>query len=91
MNSPLNPFAPSPPVPLAWWTGDGTTLNLAGTSHNGATYAPGQAGPALSFEGVNDYVPSGMGLGDFDINNSTVEFWIKTTSTRLGDAILCRA
>src|SRR6266511_3572432 len=47
--------APRPSGLVGWWTGDGTTLDLAGTNHaalqSGGIYAPGQVGPAFRFNG----------------------------------------
>jgi hypothetical protein len=65
----------------AWYTGDGNVLDSVGNHHgtltNGATFADGVLGKAISLDGVNDYVildtADKLGLnGEF-----TVSAWIK--------------
>lgn len=45
---------------VAWWPGDGSATNLAGSGdgamRNGATFAAGRVGRAFSFDGVDDFV-----------------------------------
>lgn len=53
---------------IAWWTGDGSGTNLAGsgngTLQSGATYAAGKVGQAFNLGGASDYisVPSSPAL-----------------------------
>jgi Leucine-rich repeat (LRR) protein/alpha-tubulin suppressor-like RCC1 family protein len=77
------PACVAPPSGLvAWWSGDGTANDLAGTNNgslqNGASFAPGVVSQAFSFDGVDDnvYIPASgslnVGLG----NGLTIEAWI---------------
>ena len=60
----LNALSPScispPPSLVSWWPGDGNVDDAVdgndGTLQNGATFAAGKVGQALSFDGLDDYV-----------------------------------
>ncbi len=49
-----------PPRMVSWWPGDGSandiTGNNDGTPQGGATFAPGEVGPAFTLNGVADFV-----------------------------------
>jgi hypothetical protein len=72
---------------IAWWSGDGNALDLAGTNHgtlmNGAGFADGMVGEAFVFDGVDDYVEIpdadlwALGTKDF-----TIELWARFNSIR---------
>ena len=71
---------PPPAGLVAWWRAEGNALDSVGTSHgtlvNGATFAPGLAGQAFSFDGVDDYlsVPDSPNWA-FGTNDFTIECW----------------
>ena len=77
---------PPPAGMTDWWPGDDNANALVGlndgTLQNGATFAPGMVSKAFSFDGVDDYVSFGNTAGNFGTSDFTVDFWIKTTSTR---------
>ena len=76
--SPTPTPAPAPIQPLSglvsWWPGDGTAEDIVGGNHgtllNGATFAPGVVGQAISFDGLDDYVEIGD-ISDFEITSAT--------------------
>jgi hypothetical protein len=73
---------PPPAGLVAWWRAEGNTLDSVGTSHgtlmNGASFAPGLAGQAFSFDGADDYlnVPDSPNWA-FRTNDFTIECWAK--------------
>jgi Subtilase family/Concanavalin A-like lectin/glucanases superfamily/Immunoglobulin I-set domain/HYR domain/Beta-propeller repeat len=75
---------PPPAGMVAWWPGDGNTLDYAG-GNNGilggnATYVPGEVGPAFSFDGNNAYmnIPGSDNLGSpLNLQGPlTVDAWV---------------
>ncbi|HLM60049.1 MAG TPA: LamG domain-containing protein, partial [Pyrinomonadaceae bacterium] len=79
---------PSPNNQVAWFKGENNANDSAGTNNgtaqNGATYAAGRIGQAMSFDGVDDYfsVPNSSAL---DITGDlTIEGWIYPTSSDRG-------
>ncbi len=76
------PVCVNPPSGLVnWWPGDGNTNDIQGSNHgalqNGATFASGKVGQALSFDGVDDYVEMPEN-GSLDLNGDfTLESWVK--------------
>ncbi len=92
---------PAPPPPPAcvpppsglvnWWQGEGNANDSAGgangTLQNGASFAPGKVGQAFSFDGVNDYISFGNTVGNFGTNDFTIEYWLKTSTTRIEPVI----
>ncbi|HQR13295.1 MAG TPA: RHS repeat-associated core domain-containing protein [Nitrospira sp.] len=71
---------------VAWWKGDGTAADAQGTNpgtlQNGVSFAAGLAGQAFQFDGVDDAIGFTSTVGRFGFT-ATVDFWIKTTSTRV--------
>ena len=63
----------------AWYPFDGNASDMSGngrhgTTHNGAGWAAGKVGQALSLDGVDDY----MDAGDFEIGGAvTFAAWVK--------------
>lgn len=68
---------------IAWWPGDGSGTNLAGTGdgslENGASFAPGLVGDAFAFDGGNDYVQVGPERLLVLANHFTIQAWIFPT------------
>jgi sugar lactone lactonase YvrE len=66
---------------VAWWTGDGSAVDIGGTNSgsftNGAAYAPGVVGQALSFNGSNGVVVPDSPSLQFGTNDVTVEGWLQ--------------
>ena len=77
---------PRPPGLVAWWTGDGTALDLAGTNHaileNGVSYEPGLVGQAFNFDGSDDraFIPESPAVDLSRTPQWTIEAWVKPTS-----------
>lgn len=76
---------PAPSGLIAWWSSDGTTLDVVGTNNgvlqNGATYAPGIVGQAFSLDGIDDFVEiaSSAALNFAPGSTGTIEFWFYRT------------
>ena len=81
---------PPPAGMVAWYTGDGTASDIAGTNNgtlqNGVTFAPGMVGQAFSLNGVNQFVslPSTVisypASGASSTQAISVDAWFSTTS-----------
>jgi hypothetical protein len=71
---------PPPSGLVGWWAGEGSANDMAGTNNgtllNGATFAPGEVGSALSFNGNQQCVqiPFSQALVG---SNYSVEAWIE--------------
>jgi len=71
---------------VSWWPGNGTVADIiggnSGTLQGGATFATGEVGQALSFDGVDDFVqvPDNPNL-DPGTGSFTIDAWVKTTKT----------
>jgi hypothetical protein len=86
---------PSTPIPTtSWWPGDGSASDVSGGGNhavvlNGASFAPGVAGEAFSFEQVtrDDRVDLPHQVLD-GVTDLTVEFWVKITSTATHSTLL---
>src|SRR2546426_107691 len=78
---------PPPAGMVNWWPGDGNANDIKGAHHgtlqNGAAFAAGMVGQAFSFDGVDDFASFGAAAGNFGTADFTIDFWIKTSSTRL--------
>ena len=78
---------PPPSDLVAWWPGDGNTLDYQGDSNgtlqNGATFAPGKVAEAFAFNGVNQFVQTSNASNlNFDRTNSfSMDAWIRTSET----------
>jgi Tol biopolymer transport system component len=87
--------APPPPNGVAWFRAEGNANDNIGTNNgtlnNGATFAAGEVGQAFSLDGVNDTVTFGNTLGNFGTSDFTIDFWLRTTSTRGEDILSKRA
>ncbi len=83
---------PRPSGLVSWWSGDGHPFDLvgagAGTMVNGATYAAGQVGRALSLDGVNDLVEAAGNVGDVGGSAFSVAFWMRSTGSGSNTFIL---
>ena len=72
------------PVPdglVAWWPGDGNTVDVQGGNDgilvNGATFDIGMVGDAFSVDGIDDYIEVAHSA-DFNIQNAlSLAAWIK--------------
>jgi hypothetical protein len=81
-----------PPFGIAhWWDGDDNTSDrigdVDGMPQNDPGFAPGMVGQAFSFDGIDDTVSFGNAVGNFGIKDFTIEFWVKTSSTRFEGVI----
>lgn len=83
---------------INWWWGGGDATDIVGgnngTLYGGATFTSGRVGQGFTFDGIDDYVYIGPSVGDFGTSDFTIEFWMKTTSTRweavMGKRNACR-
>ncbi|MCL4785535.1 MAG: immunoglobulin domain-containing protein, partial [Verrucomicrobia bacterium] len=96
----LGACTPPPSGIAAWWPAEGTPSDIAGghsgVLQNGAAYAPGLAGQALSLDGTDDYLEVNNPAG---INYSggaamSVALWVyrtggATTAHLLGKRVGC--
>ena len=71
----------------SWWRAEGGAVDQKGTypgiTVGGLLFSDGLVGQAFTFNGVDSQVTFGNEVGNFDTNDFTIEFWIRTTSTRL--------
>ena len=76
----VDPRVQPPPGMVSWWPGDGNANDIVGdndgTLMGGATFAPGMVGQAFSFDGVDDYVNTGVNNLP-DSTQGTVVMWVK--------------
>ncbi len=85
--SPQTGCIPAPSGLVAWWPGDGNANDIRGNNNgalqNGATFAPGLAGQAFSFDGVDDVVlaPDSPDLNFNSASPITVDLWALRTGT----------
>ena len=83
---------PCPPGMVGYWNSDGDASDSVGDNHGtlmptGPTWTTGQVDGALSFDGVNDYIDVGDS-DDFSFSGEfSVETWIKTTQTSVGQIV----
>ena len=76
----------APPAGLvAWWSGDGNFLDLAGANHGtgtmGVGFTAGKVGQAFSFDGVSGYVQvTNTAAMDFGAGDFTIEGWLNFNS-----------
>jgi hypothetical protein len=77
---------PIPPGSISWWPGNGNGNDLAGTNHAtltaGISFTNGMVGQGFGFNGIDSQIRFGNSVGNFDTNDFTIDFWIRTTSTR---------
>ncbi|MBI3853733.1 MAG: DUF642 domain-containing protein, partial [Verrucomicrobia bacterium] len=80
-----------PPGLTHWWPGESTAQDVVGgvngTLNGGLGFGAGEVGQAFNFDGVNDYVTFGNTVGNFDTNDFTIDFWIKTAAARIESVI----
>ena len=86
--SPLGQACITPPSDLvAWWPGDGNTLDYQGDSNgtlqNGATFASGKVGQAFHFNGTNQFiqVTNGSSVNFERTDPFSIDAWLRTTET----------
>lgn len=83
---------------INWWRGNSNTTDVIGgqngTLQNGATYtttaAAGMSGPAFTFDGIDDHISCGTSAGNVGTNDFTLDFWIRTSSTRSLEALISK-
>ena len=91
---PPPPCATPPAGLVAWWPGEGTANDMAGTNNGtlsgGASFASGEVGQAFSFDGINGtvIVPDSSSLRL--TTQLTIEAWINPRTTNADQAIVCK-
>jgi uncharacterized repeat protein (TIGR02543 family) len=82
---------PSPSALLGWWKGEGDGSDAAGANNStlmsGVSFTSGKVGQAFTFNGIDSQIRFGNAVGNFDTNDFTIDFWIRTTATRLESVI----
>jgi len=77
------------------WPAEGSAVDAIGgqngTLVNGATYGTGEIGQAFVFNGNSQYAAFGTTAGNFGNADFTIDFWMKTTSTRVEELITKRS
>ena len=75
---------PPPSGIVGWWSGDGTTMDYAGSNNGtlqgGATYGPGEVGQAFNCNGSGYVSVPHSPLWDFNTNDFTIELWANFNS-----------
>ncbi|HEY0100361.1 MAG TPA: LamG-like jellyroll fold domain-containing protein [Pyrinomonadaceae bacterium] len=87
-NAQAQSCAPPPNGQVHWYPFDGNTLDLAenqsGILRNGATFAPGKVGQALSLDGVDDYFEVNGFFLSMSFSALSMETWINPTQVATG-------
>src|SRR6266568_1074808 len=82
---------PAPPGLVSWWRGDGNGSDAVGTNNstfmNAISFSDGKVGQAFTFNGIDSQIRFGNTVGNFDTNDFTVEFWLRTAANRLESLI----
>src|SRR5688572_2771748 len=75
-------FDPQPDPPSHWWPGENDPSDqmsrIPARTLGDLTYVPGRVGNAFQFDGRDDEIIFPEGIGNFETNNFTLEFWVKT-------------
>jgi subtilisin family serine protease len=88
LEPPLPPCAPRPTGIIGWWKGDGSLTAVVGPPLTGtATYAPGQVGNGLAFDGTSPLSAPGVPSLTTAL---TVEAWVRPVSDTLVQTIAAR-
>lgn len=77
----------APPANLKhWWPAERSANDVmsfkTGVLSNGATFAEGKSGQAFAFDGISSRASLGTDVGNFGTLDFTIQFWVKTASTR---------
>lgn len=82
---------PPPPDMTAWYPGEGDASDIQGENHGllngGVGFSTGLVEQAFDFSGVDGYVSFGSSLGNFGTDDFSIDFWIRTESTRIEDVL----
>src|SRR6266567_3096859 len=85
----LQACAPPPSGLVMWLPGDGNANDIVsgnnGSLQNGASFAPGKVGQALSLDGVNDFVTFPVIFSVVPTGNHprTVDFWFNANPSQV--------
>jgi hypothetical protein len=77
----------APPSGLvSWWAAEGDVVDTISASsgglYHGATFGAGEVGQAFSFDGLDDFVSTGMDYKNTIADTFTMEFWAFPKATR---------
>ncbi len=68
---------------VSWWPGDGNAADIVGghdgTPRNGATFASGLVGEAISLDGADDFVEI-ADSPSFTLSSITIDAWVKANN-----------
>ena len=86
---------PAPSGLVSWWPGENDANDIQGSNHgtlqNGATFASGKVGQAISFDGVNDFIRiednSNLRLGTGEM---TIDAWVIASPSNTFRAIAAK-
>jgi CSLREA domain-containing protein len=71
---------------VSWYPADNNAADIVGPNNGtllgGITFAPGKFGQSFNFDGIDDGVSFGNTVANFGTSDFTVDFWVKTISTR---------
>ena len=85
------PCLPPPAGLIHWWPGEGDATDLVGNANGtvsgGLTYVTGEVGQAFNFNGGNSSITFGTNAGNFGTNDFTIDFWLKTSSANIEEAV----
>ena len=74
-----------PPGLIAWWPGDGSTLNLAGwpaALQGGASFTAGMVDQAFRFNGTNQWATTDLDVQPSALPTTTWEAWVFPTRVK---------
>ena len=72
---------------ISWWRFEGGTQDEIGVNHGNiygdVQFVDGMHGQGASFDGVNDYVETGVTAGEFPTGSFTIMAWVNSVSNSL--------
>src|ERR1051326_680091 len=85
------PCVAAPPGLVSWWRANGDGTDAVGSNNstlmNAVSFSDGKVGQVFTFNGSDSQARFGNIIGNFGTNDFTIEFWLRTTASRLESLI----
>src|SRR5207245_413467 len=86
---PTNCVSPPPGI-VSWWKGEGSAVDQIAANHGmligNTTFGPGQSGQCFVFDGNADAISIGNPT-NLQLQNFTIEAWVKRASTNVSSQV----